>query len=478
MTTKASLTPRQSDKIVRIYKDDPRNNKQFLQEHPNYIILNKTKPRSQKKSGHHPVQKHHHQVKSKKHKSPGVKPITHPGPNDTAVNGLYDPDDDELEELDSGIDLEGDDPQDHDDSDLYSQYLFHEAADEMNSPTSDHLTEHPPVATADYLGHATPYVPGVPTVTSIRIDPSSFIPQRDAADGSITMKASAYFDEFDDINDYDVIVTHVDINPNVKIPTGQDSYPPTVFAYNSAYIYENVGASLTLSGYSADSIYANVGASLTLSGYSADSIYANVSASPITWVTSLGSVSSSSWVRNSVNAVSSGTATMIDGRSGWGADMFYTAASYTWNGLAIKIPATIQGSADWLDIGIIDPADSSLISNAQGSGATPFNGATSFYGIRTDLWNSQYTSMQAGNAISNTAAAAAITTSSITNFIVQFTDIGSGQMTVTLSRNDQPGTYSFTIGAPSYSSGYIAIAARDGGSAGVWSVYDTMQVNV
>ena len=240
MTTKASLTPRQSDKIVRIYKDDPRNNKQFLQEHPNYIILNKTKPRSQKKSGHHPVQKHHHQVKSKKHKSPGVKPITHPGPNDTAVNGLYDPDDDELEELDSGIDLEGDDPQDHDDSDLYSQYLFHEAADEMNSPTSDHLTEHPPVAAADYLGHAMPYVLGVPTVTSIRIDPSSFIPQRDAADGSITMKASAYFDEFDDINDYDVIVTHVDSS----IAGSINSLPSIV--YNEAFYDSLILASAPL----------------------------------------------------------------------------------------------------------------------------------------------------------------------------------------------------------------------------------------
>ena len=81
-------------------------------------------------------------------------------------------------------------------------------------------------------------------MTQVTIDPTSFIVQKDAQDGSITLKASVMFDEMYNLEDYDIIVTHVSQDAT---SAANSNVVYTFTEYGTFYAYENIGASLTSS---------------------------------------------------------------------------------------------------------------------------------------------------------------------------------------------------------------------------------------
>lgn len=200
----ASLVPRPGDKTITIYMDDYRNTEEFLQNHKNYVVIEKNRPKRYKKNGHHSVHKHHPAVKTKKkHPSAHTYP-QHSKPGDPLFHSPLDQDEDDLEDINSSRDIENDSDGDKDDL----QFLFHEEHTELNSPET-HLfnTNNKPGAVV-YKGSTIPFIASNSTITNISVDSKSYVAQTDAADGTLSFKASVLFDSDEDINEYDIIVTH------------------------------------------------------------------------------------------------------------------------------------------------------------------------------------------------------------------------------------------------------------------------------
>jgi len=195
---------------LTIYKDDHRNNHDFLKKHPNTVVLPYKTPKKIKPPHHQTsIDRHNPNTQTRStHSVVRRSSPTHVAQNSVSINTIESHNDYELE------DARYSSTNDEGDSSTYeteneNSFLFHEIAAEEYDTETDLFEQPETERSAVYSGTANPFQPNTPPIDNITIDPSSFILQTDAADGSVTFKASILFDMGIDLDDYEVIVTHI-----------------------------------------------------------------------------------------------------------------------------------------------------------------------------------------------------------------------------------------------------------------------------
>jgi hypothetical protein len=195
---------------LTIYKDDHRNNHDFLKKHPNTVVLPYRTPKKIKPPHHQTSVDRHNPNTQTRSTHPSVRKSspTHVAQNGVSVNTVESHNDYELE------DARYSSTHDEGDSSTYeteneNSFLFHEIAAEEYDAEIDLFEQPETERVAVYLGTDVNFEPNTPPIDTIKVDPNSFILQTDAQDGSVTFKASILFDMGIDLDDYEVIVTHI-----------------------------------------------------------------------------------------------------------------------------------------------------------------------------------------------------------------------------------------------------------------------------
>jgi hypothetical protein len=192
-----------------IYRDDHRNNHDFLSKHPHTQVLDHDAPKKHKKPHHHhSVHKHHPKTKTK----PSHSSVHSLAPKMTAQNGnsLNNNDHDDDNELEESQTDQANESDDSDNShEQKNSFLFHEMAEEGYDPEADLFEQADSERLAVREGAMQEIGSNKLPIDNITIDPKSFVLQTDAQDGSVTFKASVLFDLDGEYEDYDVIVTHI-----------------------------------------------------------------------------------------------------------------------------------------------------------------------------------------------------------------------------------------------------------------------------
>jgi hypothetical protein len=193
---------------LTIYKDDHRNNKEFLKKHPYTVVLDHKAPKKHKKPHEHSsVSKHHPNTKTKKtHPTTRSNSPQHNAPHQPELNTVESDDDFELEQ--AGIET-NEDFSSKEDSDSQGSFLFHEISHEDYDPEIDLLDQRDQVRSPVYAGTTEQPQTNLDPIDNVTVDASSFVLQKDAQDGSVSFKASVIFDFEDNLDDYDIIVTHI-----------------------------------------------------------------------------------------------------------------------------------------------------------------------------------------------------------------------------------------------------------------------------
>jgi hypothetical protein len=201
-------------KPLTIYRNDPRNNADFLKKHPNTIVINKNSPHPVKKVGEHGSVSSHHP----RSRTQTIHPKTaHPAPRSRAAGvvaptiAVNHPDDAALEDPTVLEDLETEEGQsEQTDESGAKKFLFHELVGEEYDPAVDLDVRNDQEAVPAYDGAIVDHLPDIIPPVNISIDPNSFVLQADARDGTVSFKASVVFDDDDfPLDDYDIIVTQV-----------------------------------------------------------------------------------------------------------------------------------------------------------------------------------------------------------------------------------------------------------------------------
>lgn len=195
---------------LTIYRDDHRNNTDFLKKHPNTIVLPHDAPKKHKHPHHHhSAHKHDPKVKTKpSHSTVRSGGPRHGGPDKIGVNGVEHDDDYDLEYHDHETNNTQEEHTDYD-SENENSFLFHEMAGEEYDPERDVFEQQDSEKNPVYSGAGITLETNTAPIDQIVVDPNSFVLQKDAQDGSVSFKASVVFDFGDELEDFDVIVTHI-----------------------------------------------------------------------------------------------------------------------------------------------------------------------------------------------------------------------------------------------------------------------------
>jgi hypothetical protein len=196
-------------KPLTIYRDDHRNNHDFLAKNPYTKVLDKNAPKKHKKpQHHHSVHKHHPKTKTRpKHSSTTSSPRMR-NQDALSLNNNDHDDDNELENTLTDQTVDGDSNFSYD-HETDNSFTFHEMAAEEYDAETDLKEQQESERLAVYPGSSVQPSSNFTPIDNITIDPNSFIIQKDAQDGSVTFKASVLFDTQQELDDYEVIVTHI-----------------------------------------------------------------------------------------------------------------------------------------------------------------------------------------------------------------------------------------------------------------------------
>jgi hypothetical protein len=195
---------------ITIYQDDHRNTHDFLSKHPGTVVLPSKTPKKTKPPHHqHPAKKHDPKSKTRViHPSTRTNSPSHPAQNQTSIHTVDSDESNELEDMRYDTESDNESHTSYD-SEVQNSFTFHEMTAEHYDPEQDYLTQPETERIEVRPGATNTLETNAPPIDDIVVDPNSFVLQTDAEDGSVTFKASVIFGGEYNLDDYEVIVTHI-----------------------------------------------------------------------------------------------------------------------------------------------------------------------------------------------------------------------------------------------------------------------------
>ena len=177
------------------------------------------------------------------------------------------------------------------------------------------------------------------------------------------------------------------------------------------------------------------------------------------------------WTQKHVYSVGTNVVNLNVGYSSYTANIYSTEVISDWRNLnVLRVPVYLSGSADNLDIGFIDAADTATIAGGQ----VQFDGLTSFWGVRINIWN-DYIGTIAGGSVVSQLSYYQLPWNEVA--WCSFIDVGGGNMSIGLVRADGGNLLgSWVVAAPSFTSCRVAMGVWSGGYGLSASISNPIQI--
>lgn len=177
------------------------------------------------------------------------------------------------------------------------------------------------------------------------------------------------------------------------------------------------------------------------------------------------------WTLKNTYSAAGGTVVLNNGSSSYVANAYSEVIS-DWRSLnVLRVPIYLSGSADAYDIGFIDAGDSTAISGS----SIQFNGRSSVWAARINIWNDYIGTIAGGSVVSRIGSYYQMPWNEVV--WVYFVDQGGGNMNIGLARADGF-TYlgSWTVAAPSFTACRVAIGVWSGSYSLVANLSNPVQI--
>lgn len=195
-------------------------------------------------------------------------------------------------------------------------------------------------------------------------------------------------------------------------------------------------------------------------------------------VATIADITGAGWeLNNTTGSVSGSYVELNNDSTSHTADVVYSASTIPeWDGLELTVPLYYTNYADWIDIGIIDPANTTEITDTT-PGDPPFT--SGFWGVRLDIYNQRYGVITDGTQTSYLSTSIAPVTTPV-YFKVKFLDEGGGTWSLRVKRMDTGWSHTFTGNntPPGVTANYFAAQQRSGGLGMTARIYNSVSYTI